>query len=533
MGIPYYFYVITKSYDGILLKSLPAHLKCGHLMLDFNGLIHPSAQKYIKEIQSAETKQPKDIEKGIMTAIWKDTEVLIKMVNPELTVQIYIDGVAPIAKMSQQRKRRFMSVLRKKMLNETSLWDTNAISPGTTFMTRLHASIRAHIRYSKEKFTYYFSSSDEVGEGEHKLFERIANKYNSPKEVKVIYGMDADLIMLSLFSHLPNIFLLRENQEVEGEYIYLNIDELRKGILKDLKNNYNWNISHEAISNPFNDIAKQVIESYGVACFLLGNDFIPHPVSLNLKKGGLEYILTQVGKLWNTIGIPLVDIKSETIQWIFMSQLLEILGQHENATIFDIVSEYYKKRAYTKDIEEYPLVNKDPLYAELLFKIDRKKWHMHYYKNLFHSNFNDTVIIMSSCDLYLKGILWTYLYYKRKPKDNEWHYPYAYAPTLRDVANYLNGHMPYYEGLHTTREWSGKDVFCTPIVQLLSILPRESADCLPIKYKKLMLENKSLNYLYPSTYKLQTFMKTKLWECSQVLPPMNVNLVRMVVESNK
>jgi 5'-3' exonuclease len=89
--------------------------------------------------------------------------------------------------------------------------------------------------------------------------------------------------------------------------------------------------------------------------------------------------------------------------------------------------------------------------------------------------------------------------------------------------------MPYYESLPNTKEWTAKSTFCTPIVQLLSILPKESAGVLPPKYKKLMKEHKGLAYLYPTTYKINTFMKTKLWECSQVLPPMNIDFVKKCV----
>lgn len=503
-------------------------------MLDFNGLIHPSSQKYIKGLALSQ-KQPKDLEKGILGAVWEDTQELIQMVQPAQSVQIYIDGVAPLAKMNQQRKRRFMSVLRKKMLQEESIWDSNAISPGTTFMSRLHASIRAHIRYAKTPYEYYFSSSDESGEGEHKLFERMT-RVHSPEEVKVIYGMDADLIMLSLFSHLPNIYLLRENQRVEGEYMYLSIDALRKGILRDLKFNYGWNFSSEALEDPFHQTAQEVIESYAVVCFLLGNDFIPHPISLDLKKGGLEDVLVQTGKLWNQMESPLVDMETGSIQWNFLTQLLEILGQRENDTIFDIVSEYFKKRPMyedkTQEVEAYPLIHKDPLVTDMLFKMDRKKWRMHYYKHLFHSSMNDTSVILNSCDLYLKGILWTYMYYKRKQKDNMWYYPYSYAPTMRDIANYLNGHLPYYEKLQ--QQWAEdhpRNIFCEQAVQLLSILPKESADCLPVKYKKLMLEHQGLQYMYPVSYPIQTFMKTKLWECHPVLPPMNIPWVQEIVKS--
>lgn len=505
MGIPYYFYVITDTYEGILLEYLPEANGCDHFMLDYNGLIHPSSQKYLMD---APKNKDKDIEKGMLLAIWNDTTNLIKKVNPQKTVQIYIDGVAPLAKMHQQRKRRFMSAYRKKLLGTEDSWDSNAISPGTPFMTRLHASIRAHIRYSKEHFRYYFSSSDEAGEGEHKLFKEMVTS-TSPEDVKVVYGMDADLIMLSLFSHLPKIYLLRENG------LYLSIDKLREGILTELKTRYKWNINDGEES--------LVIETYAVVCFILGNDFIPHPICIDLKKGGLQYILTEAGKIWNQTA------PQKSMDWTLIRQLLEALGKYENEHFFEIVTSHNAKKTYftnkAEEVEAYPLIHKEPFVQDL---ITNKKWRLYYYKYLFNSNINDTSVIKNSCKLYLEGIMWAYLYYTRKPKDNNWYYPYTYAPTLCDITNYLNTEGEYFETLHD--RWNVKETFCTPVVQLLSILPKESNKCLPIKYRHLMSE---LDYLYPSEYTIQTFMKSKLWECSQLLPPMNTTLVKKIVDTVK
>lgn len=503
-------------------------------MLDYNGLIHPASAKYLKTLE----KTPKDLEKGILQEVWKTTQELVGMVQPSSSVQIYVDGVAPIAKMNQQRRRRFLSIHRKKLTQETSLWDSNAISPGTTFMTRLTASIRAYIRCRKDKDTqYHFSSADEAGEGEHKLFERLCRLYQDPNETKVIYGMDADLIMLSLMSHISNIYLLRENPRTPEEYMYLDIDALRQGILKDLYHNYEFEIDEEAFRNPFSKQAREVIESYIVMCFLLGNDFLPHSVGLQLKKGGLEELLLEASKLWNSMKIPVVDIDTETIQWNFISQLLDILSKNENDKFFDEVSGYYhrKPRYETKEeeIDCYPLCFKDPLVHQLLFKIDRQKWRLYYYKSLFHCPMNDTSVIMSACDLYLQGILWTYQYYKRRPYNPMWYYPYAYSPTIRDISNYLNGHLPAYEKLpETWKKEHPHPRFVEPIVQLLTILPKESVHCLPLKYHPLMENHPKLSYMYPTQYRLHTFMKNKLWECIPILPPMNIPMVESVVKDN-
>ena len=67
----------------------------------------------------------------------------------------------------------------------------------------------------KSKKNIILSSSNEIGEGEHKIFNYIReNKFNHTDYI-VVYGLDADLIMLSL-NHLDycnNINLFRETPE--------------------------------------------------------------------------------------------------------------------------------------------------------------------------------------------------------------------------------------------------------------------------------------------------------------------------------
>jgi len=523
MGIPYYFYVITRKYAGILLQKLPEHKRCQHLFFDYNGLIHPASQNYLKTLQ----KKPKDIEKGILQEVWKTTNDIIEQINPEQTVQIFIDGIAPVAKMSQQRKRRFLSIYRKKLSGLETLWDSNAISPGTTFMTRLHASLKAHIRLNKKPFAYYLSTSDDPGEGEHKIFKRLKEKCYSDSDMKIICGMDADLIMLSLISNNKNIYLMRDNGS------YLDVDALRAGILLDLQNQYYLNMDEDVLENPFSEKAQEIIESYIVLCFVLGNDFIPHPIHINLKKGGYEELLQQAVQLWNRLKIPIVDIKTNTIQWNFITQLFDILSLNENDKVYQVIYDYKNKKHLSEpDIENYPLIHKDPFVDEILFHIDKNKWRLYYYKYLFNTSLNDSNIIKKSCDLYLKGILWTYQYYKQLPKDPYWYYPYAYAPSIRDISNHLNIHIQEYEQLKY--KWANqfpKDKFVSVIEQLLSILPEESHICLPLKYQELT-KKIELQYLFPKEYKLHTFLKNQLWECIPILPPMNIYHIYQILTSD-
>ena len=518
MGIPYYFYVIAKKYSGIVSHECPS--LCHHLLFDYNGLMHPASQKYLATLQ----KTPKDIEKGILQSIWQCTLEIIAAINPLQTIQLYIDGVAPIAKMNQQRRRRYMSIYRKKLGNITSHWDSNAISPGTTFMQRLQTTLRSYIRNSKHlPYTFHFSSAEEPGEGEHKLFHKLKTKYTNPNDIKVIVGMDADLIMLSLMSNIPNIYLMRVQDDRLPQY--LNVDALRQGILMDMLYSYRFDAREEVLQYPFDSEATTLIHSYIVLCFILGNDFLPHPVHISLKIGGLEELLMHAARLWNNLQIPVVDIRTHTIQWTFLSQFLEALSQNETDRFFDTIHEYRNKRPHTEpDIENYPLHHKD---LSFVTNIDQNKWRQHYYSHLFHYHINDSSVVKQACDLYLKGIQWTYQYYMNLPKDCKWYYPWVYAPSLRDLANHLNAHIQEYTTLQA--QWSKLPTeFVDPITQLLCILPKESITCLPLKYHTFIQQH-HLDYLFPTTFGLHTFLKNQLWECAPILPPIHVEKIKQLV----
>ena len=100
-------------------------------------------------------------------------------------------------------------------------------------------------------------------------------------QIYTIYGLDADLIMLSLINN-SKISLLRERTEyniekTDDEYIYLNIDIL--------KNSLNMNIL-----------------DYIFICFFIGNDFIKNTPSINIRYNGLNVLLEIYNKLKNKYG---------------------------------------------------------------------------------------------------------------------------------------------------------------------------------------------------------------------------------------
>lgn len=548
MGIPHYFRVITQTYDGIVGLTQPP---TDHIFFDFNGAIHQSAKRIIDRKRASlapdriedmydcagavgegshsnEETEAHPIENEIMEAVDDYVRGLVAFVNPTKGAYIYMDGVAPHAKLMQQRKRRYLSMMRYKLLKTTPVWDTNAISPGTMFMIRLGAFLRKSIRDRplRSNILTRLSLSDENGEAEHKIFTAMAS---IPRDENItIHGLDADLIMLSLLAHRPNITLMREPQD-GADFQFLCIDRLREGILRELASKYAWPIDPGA--GLFDSASCDAIESYIVWCFLLGNDFLPHMPTLHLQKNGLQKILAASH---NTM---IVNSARCSIDWDSICAILEELSSNENEVLYGLVSDSMKRRCHAKTDEErvdmYPLLeqNRSELTLELYNRAcvrNDSAWRPLYYKHLFHTRMHDLGIITDASREYMTGIEWTYRYYKRLARDHEWYYPYAYAPTMSDLANHIATSRDIHARL--VEEWKVSHqtpVFIKDYIQLLCILPPESNHLVPPRLRGIMTDPAmGCTHMYPKRYPILTFLKTRLWECAPVLPPLDIPLLQ-------
>lgn len=249
MGVPSYFHWLIKRFEDEILKpcSEPNHLD--KLYLDLNCAIHPAV------------KEPGLSRSGMYHAVGEYLDNILQVANPQKLVYIAIDGVAPSAKMSQQRKRRYKSIqdathidaIKQKFNIPTEKGeDFNMISPGTEFMSELSTYLKAKIKaliHNNPGITYIFSDASVPGEGEHKIMDHI-RKSPSPQRTQnesiAIYGLDADLIFLCLANHRKdvNMYLLREvvhfgpkfkcSKAENLKFVYLSIEALRECLLKIL-----------------------------------------------------------------------------------------------------------------------------------------------------------------------------------------------------------------------------------------------------------------------------------------------------------
>lgn len=511
MGIPYYFYTLTKTYQNIVSSKLPA--KTDVYCMDFNGVIHPLCAKMLAE--EASISDTDVFEDKLIKALYQKVLDDIYLLQPK-TVYICVDGVVPVAKMIQQRKRRYLTVYKNKLDNVQVKWDTTAITPGTQFMKKLNTYFKSQIRYNTLPTDIYFSGSDENGEGEHKIF-RILQTLQSSNSI-VINGLDADLIILSLINHRDgqNIYLMREDSNQNTTIV--DITNLRQAIINEMTQK--WDI--------INCNHKDLIESYCVMCSLLGNDFIPHLLTLNLKNphaNSLDKLIRYSGQAYKTFGLLVTD---GIINNMVLSDILQNVAKTEDNDIFTETKKYLLTFNGPKDplSEFYGLKNKDPLASQIY--ANPSKWRQLYYKKLFYTNtLIDSTVINIACKNYIKGIHWTYNYYKRKNIDNIWYYPYSYPPSVKDIANYtmcINDNECT-EGV--------EDVDLDANMQMLIVLPRECKHLLESKYAQYIDDHKKgLAHLYPKSYTIHTYLKTHLWECCPELPLINVPYIRKIIRQS-
>lgn len=591
MGVPSFFaWWASHCPEKILFKSI-THDDIV-LYLDFNGAIHPAVRTdTVMEYQN------------MPAAVLAYLDKLINYVKPK-EVWLAIDGVAPVAKMSQQRDRRFKSAKEAKHKRELAIEcghpvrddpiDFNMISPGTEFMDNLEQYLVSQIKENTKKgmkwygIKFTISGSCIPGEGEHKIMDEIRrrksesqpskgskpskgsqpSKGSTPSSVNCIYGLDADLLFLALIND-PECIIVRENVQfrlrdemgfdpVLYPYIYLDVGELRDCVcellgpscsiqqLDRMKFKYNKKVLDLDRLNrsadrpggrpaPIRDLERpeRLILDYVYICFLLGNDFIPRLPCLKIRNGSLNDIVVLYKLLLEQTGDYLIG-SDLTVNRKFFYSLIGCIADLEDEFMLDMADQRYKdigrfkyrlhgKNAYEKAVEEFDYVENQ--YRDTIMG-GTKGWRKRYYQYHIGINcHNDKELqrkVLPLCQAYLEGMNWVLQYYIGWNKNWTWHYPFDAAPTALDL---------YLSNLNLDYDFRANSPV-EPYVQLLSILPPESAQLLPAALRPLMVERDSpVLYMYPLKITL-SLIGNKFWhECKPRMPLVDHQLLKDVVSA--
>jgi len=555
MGIPSYFAHVLKKYPRVIKRI--SELPCiNNLYLDCNGMIYD----VVRQMQFSPEKQT-EYETELLQRICDSIDACIAIMRPTSSVFIAFDGVAPVAKLNQQRERRYKSWYLGEMESQRRrdiasqnqkngmkrgqieppkpAWNTSAITPGTKFMNLLHNKLVEHFdaldpaalnaRYGADIIV---SSSKEPGEGEHKLFEYIReHAAEHASATTVIYGLDADLIMLCM-SHLHisrGIYLYRETPEFvrsinvaldEKERYYMDIPEFADAIVEQLS------------STP--DAATNKVMDYIYICFMLGNDFMPHFPSLNIRTTGIATLLeayrATIGPN-ETITIKQPD-GSHRIHWPHYKKLIAHLATQELTLIRREHATRDRQARHMRDTEKEDDVMHDVLMLPMTQRdVERSidpfgaAWECRYYATLCDIPASNAAEIAALCRNYLEGMEWTFQYYTRGCIDWKWTYANHYPPLLSDLVQ----HIPD-TAAHTFLQGKPKEPI-RDVVQLCYVLPKASHALLPPAVARGLMRSKvASKYADDGGYDFKWAYCKYFWECHTDLPALDLRELEEIVK---
>ena len=525
MGIPSYFSYIVKNHNNILIKLHQLNKNIDNLYLDSNSIIYDSMR--LLEFNGSNYKY----ENKLINIICNKIKEYIINVQPSNRVIIAFDGVAPLAKLEQQRIRRYKSMIEQKIFNSNNTtWNKRAITPGTQFMIKLNNEVQKffspNMCISLGLNEIIVSGSNIPGEGEHKLFEYIRNNNNSHKfQTTLIYGLDADLIMLAL-NHLPiskNIYLYRETPDFikyidrslnPNESYILNIPEMAKAIISTMNNGKPVNNKQQ--TNRLYD--------YIFICFLLGNDFLPHFPSVNIRTNGIHILLNAYK---NTIGKSNNNLTDgNKIFWNHFYKFINVLSKNEYDNLKNeyIIRNKMEKRSFTESNERYlniPIKNRT---IERYINPYDSGWENRYYESLFNINNNNNHFVKKICINYLEGLEWVMKYYTTNCSDWRWCYHYNYPPLFKDLIKYI----PKWD-VDMIEPNTNKSIH--PYVQLAYVLPQESLNLLPKHiYRELMFKK---NHYYNNNSKFIWAFCKYIWESHVELPTIDIDELEHFIHNIK
>jgi 5'-3' exoribonuclease 2 len=246
------------------------------------------------------------------------------------------------AKEADEKKAEFQTLLRQQNRHgdtpEQSVeevvqktWDSNVITPGTPFMFILAQSVRYWVQWKLNtdpawaQLKVIISDASVPGEGEHKIMQYIRSQRSDPaydpNTRHVMYGLDADLIMLGIATHEPHYRVLRED-------VFLNDAKAKTCKLCGRPGHYAENCRGQAKekAGAFDEKAKvetlkpfvwlnvpilreylgaemfvpgqtfrfdleRALDDWVFMCFFVGNDFLPHLPSLEIREDGIDKLI--------------------------------------------------------------------------------------------------------------------------------------------------------------------------------------------------------------------------------------------------
>ncbi|KAH8407373.1 hypothetical protein KR009_000054, partial [Drosophila setifemur] len=425
----------------------------------------------------------------------------------------------------------------------------------------------------------------------HKIMDYIrkqrAQPDHDPNTQHVLCGADADLIMLGLATHEPNFTIIREeflpnkprpcdlcNQfghemdkctglgattpsganfkpdvpiGAEVKFIFVRLSVLREYLKQTL----------EMPNLPFEYSFERALDDWVFMCFFVGNDFLPHLPSLEIREGAVDRLVELYKKcVYKTKGYltDSGDVNLDRVQLIMTdlgnaedqifknrqrreqqfkardkarrrqernqdhrsldqsvfganavgpnSQPTNIANYKEAATALRLGKRSGAQAGLDGDDEEEEEDNDEVRLWEDGFK-DR------YYESKFDVASGNLQFRYAVALQYVRGLCWVLKYYYQGCASWNWYFPYHYAPFASDFVNI--------QGLSTMFERGTKPF--NPLEQLMGVFPAASSSHVPEPWALLMSNPESpIIDFYPEDFKIDLNGKKFAWQGVALLP---------------
>ena len=586
MGVSGLLREILKKYPSIHLPAPHPNIKIDYLFIDFNAFIYHTIQAFPKDVvyNFSKNKETSSYEKELVKLVIKNTlELVNKVCKPSKLLYIAIDGPPPLAKMVQQRERRYMNVYKDNLFKKYeptkyitgTTYDKNRVTPGTTLMTLLNKEFTKIVKAGKfGKIAVVFDGSNVPGEAEHKYLKIIEEIDASPNEKFVIISGDGDAILLSLrfpsksiyiMQSVANSFALQDLYPAEQEYAYLDI----KRFIDSLYDFYDGpqiggklklsNAEKKLVaqfkqkttpinSNQREKQKKDFLIDYVFMSFIEGNDFAKPIFFLKFKEDNMRTPLSiyRFQRKYNP-NFRLIYFRNGQayINQQNFAAIINRLAKIEEEKISEIKYRIEKKisrppaprnnnkpsslehKLYTNQdhilhadfVKEY-----DYLYNYKSFQEFKKK-----YYEYFWNEQSTPENIAAICKNYLDILLFNIRYYYGTGLSWTLNYHAVAAPLPSDLATFLQKNPKYFDEVELEE---GEPVH--PLVLLAYVMPPQSMKegVLPKKYRDTLL--KKYPEYFPENIELKLMVPGgKLIYAEPVLPSAPISILKEVLDSIK
>lgn len=552
MGIPRLFGGFIRSfagkYPGILQAQLPRQAgEITSLSIDANALFHP-AINIIYHLEkprneSATDKQRRDnlrralnecnSEMVMLQAFSLIFDLILQIVEavvPSQVLVIAVDGAIPMPKVQQQKQRRYRAGLE---LEKDATFDRNAISPGTLFMQKLDEFLKFSLaqEYGKRiqvpKVVY--SSYRDPGEGEHKIFEYFRDGTIPGVGSHVIWGLDADLIAISLVSQVPNLILVRDAIGLKYKDRLINRPfrpkkEARPGEVQEDQNEILYVEELTAALNQ--EVGRPSgAEEFVFALSLVGNDFLP-------KSFAFRNVDTSAAKVTELLG--------------GLSEPLVTQGQPNPAAVLAFLEkvasaepELLDAAAAVAHLVEVPM-EKEARDPDGL--LNQERFRQLWYVNALGLNGLDRIPALQTgplvagsdlatmCYHYLKGFYWVYSYYRHGQNSVswQWSYPFRYAPLVRDLVAVAPELLQDAHALEVSPAPDERRIGI--LEQLVAVMPYYSLWHVPPALRGLWSESSPLVDLMPLNFPVDNAGTDQSWEALELVPMASFERITKAVD---